>query len=137
MTTRHEVESYKFWDIVTLWAKEDLESEEIVARALAKGVVRDGLRLNSTDLRWIKGKASALALNGQPYVGFCARPGGELCVLLAEALEHILGVVREARRPSRKALREEFILREDFRRWLRGTRQALPAFWFSRGDRAV
>jgi hypothetical protein len=135
MTMRREVESYKFWDIVTLWAREGLESEEIVARALAKGVVREGLRLNSTDLRWVKGKGSALALNGQPYVGFCAKRGGELCVIRAEALEHLLGVVTEARRPSRKALREEFILREDFRRWLRATKHALPAFWFSRTDR--
>jgi hypothetical protein len=135
MTVRREVESYKFWDIVTLWAREDLEAEEIVARALAKGVVRDGLRLNSTDLRWVKGKGSALALNGQPYVGFCAKPGGELCVLRADALEHLLAVVTEAKRPSRKALREEFILRDDFRRWLRATKQALPAFWFSRTDR--
>src|SRR5712691_10814896 len=97
MNPRHQVESFKFWDIVTLWAKEELESEEIVARALAKGVVRDGLRLNSTDLRWVKGKALALALNGQPYVGFCAKPGVELCVLRAEALEHLLAVVREAK----------------------------------------
>ena len=137
MTARHQVESFKFWDIVTLWAKEELESEEVVARALAKGVVRDGLRLNSTDLRWVKGKASALALNAQPYVGFCAKPGGDLCVLRAEALEHLLAVVREARRPSRKALREEFIFRDDFRRWLRSTKQPLPAFWFARSDGAV
>ena len=52
-----------------------------------------------------------------------------------KALEHLLGVVTEARRPSRKALREEFILREDFRRWLRATKHALPAFWFARTDR--
>jgi len=137
MNARHQVESFRFWDIVTLWAKEELESEEVVARTLAKGVVRDGLRLNSTDLRWVKGKASALALNGQPYVGFCAKPGGELCVLRAEALEHLLAVVREARRPSRKALREEFICRDDFRRWLRSAKQPLPAFWFARSDGAV
>jgi len=134
MTARHQVESYRFWDIVTLWAKEHLESEEVIARALAKGVIRDGLRLSSTDLRWVKGKTSALALNGQPYVGFCAKPGGELCVLRAEAVDHLLAVVREARRPSRKALREEFVLRDDFRRWLRSTKQALPAFWFGLSD---
>jgi len=56
---------------------------------------------------------------------------------LARALEHLLAVVREARRPSRKALREEFIFRDDFRRWLRSTKQPLPAFWFSRSDSAV
>lgn len=137
MTVRNQVESYKFWDVVTLWAREELESEEVIARALAKGVIRDGLRLNSTDLRWIKGKASALALNGQPYVGFCAKPGGDLCVLRAEALEHLLAVVRQARRPSRRSLREEFIFRDDFRRWLRSTKQPLPAFWFARSDGTV
>ena len=137
MATRHQIESFKFWDIVTLWARVELDSEELVARALAKGVIRDGLRLNSTDLRWIKGKPSALALNGQPYVGFCARPGGDLCVLRSEALDHLLAVVRQARRPSRKALHQEFILREDFRHWLRATKQRLPAFWFSSGGTVV
>jgi hypothetical protein len=137
MTARHQVESFKFWDVVTLWAKEEIESEEVIARALAKGVIRDGLRLNSTDLRWMKGKTSGLALNGQPYVGFCAKPGGELCVLRAEALEHLVAVVRQARRPSRKLLEEEFIFREEFRRWLRSTKQPLPAFWFGRSDSAV
>jgi hypothetical protein len=134
MTARHQVESYKFWDIVKLWAREDLESEEIVARALAKGVVRDGLRLNSTDIRWAKGKGTAFELKGQPYVGFCAKPGAELSILRAEALEHLLAVVRQARRPSRKTLQDEFVMREDFRRWLRATKQEPPAFWFSKGD---
>jgi hypothetical protein len=135
MATRHQIESYKFWDIVTLWAKEQLESEEIVARALAKGVVRDGLRLQSTDIRWTKGKS--MELKGQPFVGFCAIPGAEVTVLRAEALEHLLGIVRQARRPSRSVLKEEFIIKDDFRHWLRGTGQALPAFWFSRGEGAV
>jgi len=129
MSARHQIESFKFWDVVTLWAREELESQEVVARALAKGIIRDGLRLNSTDVRWAKGRASTLTLNGQPYVGFCAKPGGELCVLRAEALEHLLAVVRQARRPSRKSLRDEFIFRDDFRRWLRSTRQPLPEFW--------
>jgi hypothetical protein len=137
MTARHHIESYKFWDIVTLWAREELESEEVIARAIARGVIRDGLRLNSTDLRWVKGKGSGLALNGQPYIGFCAKPGGALCVLRAEALDHLVAVVRQARRPSRKAVREEFIFRDDFRRWLRATKQPLPAFWFAKSDAAV
>jgi hypothetical protein len=75
MPARHQVESYKFWDIVTLWAKEQLEAEEVIARALAKAVIRDGLRLQSTDIRWAKGKGSVLELK-----------------------EHLLGVVRQARR---------------------------------------
>jgi len=132
MSARHQVESYKFWDIVTLWAKEQLESEEVVARALAKGVIRDGLRLQSANARWIKGKV--LELKGQPFVGFAAVPGAELAVLRAEALEHLLAVVREATRPSRTALKDEFITKKDFRHWLRGTKQDLPAFWFPRDE---
>jgi len=57
MSARHHVESLKFRDIVTRWAKEELASQEGTARALAKAVIRDGLRLNSTDLRWIKMKS--------------------------------------------------------------------------------
>jgi hypothetical protein len=135
MSARHQVESYKFWDVVTLWAKEQLESEEVIARGLAKAVIRDGLRLQSTDIRWAKG--AALELKGQPFVGFCAVPGSELSVLRAEALEHLLAVVRQARRPSRTALTDEFITKADFRRWLRATRQQPPAFWFARSEGAA
>jgi hypothetical protein len=135
MTARHHIESYKFWDVVTLWAKEQLESEEVVARALAKAVIRDGLRLQSTDIRWVK--ARAMELKGQPFVGFCAMPGADLAVLKAEALEHLLAVVREATRPSRTVLRDEFITKEDFRLWLQSTEQELPSFWFARGEGAV
>lgn len=134
MPARHQVESYKFWDIVALWAKEQLETEEVIARAMAKGVIRDGLRLSSTDVRWTKGKGGSFELNGQPYVGFAAVPGAEMSVLRAEALEHLLAVVRAAREPSREVLRDEFILKEDFRAWLRATKQALPAFWFAKND---
>jgi hypothetical protein len=135
MPARHQVESYKFWDVVTLWAKEQLEAEEVVARALAKAVIRDGLRLQSTDIRWAKG--AVLELNGQPFVGFYAAPGSELSVLRAEALEHLLAVVRQARRPSRTVLTDEFITKDDFRRWLRATRQQPPAFWFARSEGAA
>jgi hypothetical protein len=135
MATRHHIESYKFWDIVTLWAKEQLESEDVVARALAKGIIRDGLRVQSTDAQWVKAKA--MELKGQPFVGFCAVPGAEMAVLRAQALEHLLAVVRQARRPSRALLKEEFITKEDFRRWLRFTKQPLPAFWFGRSEGAI
>lgn len=76
----------------------------------------------------------AFELNGQPYVGFAAVPGAEMSVLRAEALEHLLAVVRAAREPSREVLRDEFILKDDFRAWLRATKQALPAFWFGKDD---
>jgi len=135
MMTRHEIESYKFWDIVTLWAREQLEAEEVIARALAKGVIRDGLRLQSTDIRWAKG--AVLELKGQPFVGFYATPGSELSVLRAEALEHLLAVVSQARRPSRTVLTDEFITKDDFHHWLRATKQQPPAFWFARSESSV
>jgi hypothetical protein len=78
------VESYKFWDVVTQWARESLQSEEIVARALARGVIMDGLRVNSTDPRWMKTDRS---LTGSPYVGYTAVPGAAPLVLRIEALE--------------------------------------------------
>jgi hypothetical protein len=135
MAARHQIESHKFWDIVLLWAKEEQESEEVVARALAKGVIRDGLKLQSVNARWAKNKG--VELKGQPFVGFAAGPGAEMAVLRAEALEHLLGVVREAVRPSRDALKDEFIAKDDFRRWLQDTKQELPSFWFGRGEGAA
>jgi hypothetical protein len=134
MAARHQIESHKFWDVVTLWAKEQLEAEEVVAKALAKGVIRDGLKLQSTDAKWTKGKG--MELKGQPFVGFCATPGAEVAVLRAEALEHLLGIVRQAKHPSRSVLKDEFITKDDFRRWLRDTKQELPAFWFTRSEGA-
>ncbi|MBI5279570.1 MAG: hypothetical protein HY854_24270 [Burkholderiales bacterium] len=46
------VESYRFWDVVTLWAQKQLQHEHIVARVLARGVMRGGLRMQSVDPRW-------------------------------------------------------------------------------------
>ena len=72
MTPSQMVESYKFWDVVTLWARERLEHEIVVARALARGVVVDGLRFQSVDPRWVKQDQS---LSGYPYVGYVSTPG--------------------------------------------------------------
>jgi hypothetical protein len=120
------VECYKFWDIVTLYARERLEHDSIIARALARGVVVDGLRLQSVDARWLD---AARSLTGYPLVGYSAK--GDAPVLLrAEALEHLLSVVRTAAEPQRDALDQEFVQRDDFGRWLKGIGQPLPAFWF-------
>ena len=43
------VESYRFWDVVVLWGRETLQHEYVAARAMARGVVRDGLRVQSVD----------------------------------------------------------------------------------------
>lgn len=120
------VESYKFWDIVTLYAREQLEHDTVVARVLARGVVVDGLRLQSVDARWLD---AAHSLSGYPLVGYSAK--GDAPVLLrADALEHLLGVVRQALEPQRDALAQEFVRREDFAKWLSDIGRPLPAFWF-------
>ena len=120
------VESYKFWDVVALYARERLEHDSVVARALARGVVVDGLRLQSVDAGWLD---AARSLTGYPLVGYSAK--GDTPVLLrAEALEHLLSVVRAAVEPQRDALEQEFVKREDFARWLTDTGQPLPEFWF-------
>ena len=125
----HLIESYKFWDVVTLWAKEKLENEEIVARALARGIIRDGLQFQSVDTRWIKAKE--MEFDGDPYVGFVAKPGGQIVVLRADSLEHLLKIVRTAKTPSRRMLKDEFVLKKDFKDWLKATGQKPPTFWFS------
>jgi hypothetical protein len=125
------VETYKFWDVVSLWAREQLAHEQIVARALARGVVVDGLRFQSVDPRWVKADRS---LTGYPYIGYAAHPDTQPVLLRADALEHLLSVVRTAAEPSRDALSEEFVSRQDFRTWLQATNQPLPSFWFEQGD---
>ncbi len=129
MSLSQLVESYKFWDIATLWAKEKLEHEDIVASALARGIIRDGLKFQSIDTRWVKGKE--LEFRGEPFVGFVAKPGNSVAVLRADVLEHLLAIVRTAKKPSKKILKDEFILKDDFKNWLKETEQILPSFWFS------
>ena len=124
------VETYKFWDVVTLWAQEQTDREEIIARAIAKAVICNGLPLNSVDKRWPKGERGKSDLRGYPYVGYRAIQGGPMVVLRVESLEHLLAVVRRAETPSREILAQEFILREDFARWLGEVEQPLPSFWF-------
>lgn len=123
------VESYRFWDVVRLWARERLEHEEIVARALARAVVCDGLKLQSIDARWVKQSNQDLKLNGQPYVGFCATPQSSMSILRATALEHLLAVIHRAESPSRDKLNEEFVTRADFLSWCSNAGIDAPAFW--------
>ena len=128
------VETYKFWDVATLWAKERLESDAVVARALARGVIVDGLRFQSADPAWIKAERS---LKGYPYVGYAAVPDAPPVLLRIEALEHLLAVVRSAAAPSREILHAEFVRRVDFGTWLVTARQSLPSFWFAAHERPV
>jgi hypothetical protein len=131
MRTSQLVESYRFWDVVALWAKESLEHEEVVARALARGIIRDGLRFLSIDPKWLKPSKPEAQLLGYPYVGFCAKPDGAMVVLKVETLEHLLAIVERAEVPAHDRLHELFVSREDFRSWLQASNQTLPMFWFS------
>jgi hypothetical protein len=124
------VESYGFWDVVTLWARERLEHEDIVARALARAVICDGLRIQSVESRWIRGDDHSIEFKGLPYVGYCAKPGSPVCVLRTEVLEHLLAIVHRAELPLRDKLTEAFILRQDFRMWAIAIEPHLPNFWF-------
>jgi hypothetical protein len=125
------VESYRFKDVVRLWARERLESEEIVARALAHAVIRGGLKLQSVDARWVSGSSQTVEFRGQPYVGFCAAPDAPMCILRATALDHLLAIIHRAETPSVHALAEEFIVRDDFEAWCGNANLPLPEFWFS------
>ena len=132
MTPGQLVESHRFWEVAALWAAERVESEVVAARALARGVIVDGLRFESTDAKWMKADQ---ALTGYPYVGYAAVPQAPPVLLRVEALEHLLAVVRQAAAPSRAILAVEFVRRDDFRAWLQATRQTLPSFWFSDDER--
>jgi hypothetical protein len=124
------VESYRFWDVVTLWARERLENEQVVARVLAKAVICDGLKLQSVDERWLNKEKGEIEFRGYPYVGFCAKPNLPVSVLRANALEHLLAVVQRAAEPDSDKLWKEFVYREDFRMWAASIELALPTFWF-------
>jgi hypothetical protein len=124
------VETYRFWDVVTLWGRDRLEHEDIVARVLAGAVIQDGLKLQSIDPRWVKGNDQGMEFRGYPYVGFRASPGTEMCVIRVQALEHLLAIFQRGEPPSREQLAEEFISREDFRKWAIAKNIALPRFWF-------
>ncbi len=132
------VESYRFGELVTLWARERLEHELIVARALSRAIICDGLRLQSVDARWM-GTSSAtlpgrpLEFHGYPYVGFTARPGRPTSVMRISALNHLIAIVEQAEEPDLSKLQDEFIFREHFYEWLTHYGLPLPRFWFSRG----
>lgn len=128
MNLSQYVESYRFWDVVTLWAREDLRHEIIVARVLAKGVVQDGLRVQSVDPKWAK--VGAFELHGAPFVGYAAQPGMLPIIIRSSALRHLRAVVDRASDPDADKLFEEFVTKQDFRAWLEGQDMPLPRFWF-------
>ncbi len=137
MSLGHKIESHKFWDVVTLWAKERLEHESLVARALSAAVIREGLVLHSTDPKWLKGNDGNFELRGTPYVGYDPTGVGEVMVLKAETLEHLLGIVNSAKEPNKSKLSDEFIFRSDFAKWLIWSGEKWPKFWFAEGAEKI
>lgn len=130
MNLGHHVESYRFWDIVMQWARESLQHEQIVARALAKGVVRDGLRLQSIDPKWVN--KGTFELLGLPYVGYVAQDGNIPIFIRSSALNHLIDVVENAAAPDAALLFDEFVAKQDFAAWLGQVGINPPAFWFEK-----
>jgi hypothetical protein len=131
MVISRHVESYRFWEVVVQWARERLQHEHVIARVLAKGVVREGLRVQSVDPRWAN--AGTFELRGAPLVGYVAREGDLPIFIRASALAHLTQVVERAAVPDPQVLFEEFITKQDFRAWLVHSKISEPFFWFDAG----
>jgi hypothetical protein len=128
MHLSQQVESYRFWEVVSQWAEEKVEHPNVVARVLAKGVLRDGLRVQSVDPKWTA--PGTFELRGAPLVGYVAREGALPVFIRASALTHLRNVVERAAIPEPQALFEEFLTKQDFHAWLARAGIAPPAFWF-------
>ncbi|TWO72859.1 hypothetical protein FN976_01035 [Caenimonas sedimenti] len=131
MPLSQHVESYRFWDIVQLWSQEQLAHEYVVARAMARGVLRDGLRVQSVDPRWTN--PGTFELRGAPLVGFVARDGVLPVFIRAAALAHLRQIVERGGQPDPSLLHEEFVTKQDFGAWLAREHLPVPTFWFAVG----
>ena len=130
MLLSQQVESYRFWEVVAQWAREALQHEHVIARALAKAVVRDGLRVQSVDPRWAN--AGTFELRGAPFVGYVAKEGGLPIFIRAKALAHLQSIVERAATPQPELLFEEFLTKQDFHTWLTRSQFTVPSFWFGK-----
>lgn len=130
--TYHDVASFRFPEIVRHWARDRLVHELIVARDLARGVVREGLRCQSVDPKWLK---SSESFRGEPLVGYSARPGLPPVLIRERALQHLFAVARESCDLDWTQVHEEFVTRNDFRQWLVHTGRPMPAFWYASDER--
>ena len=127
MDINTQVESYKFWDIVKLWGRETLEHEVVVARKLATGVVKSGLRFQSTNPKWLNSTEELLSY---PYIGYTSIATDGPIIIKAGVLAHLINVAEEKTDPSKLVLKDEVVLKEDFRKWLVRTGQSFPKFWY-------
>lgn len=128
MTLSRHVESYPFWDVAGRWAAERREDVPVVARAMARGVMQEGLRVQSVDARW--SRPGAFDLRGSPLVGYVAVEGVLPIFIRASALSHLRSVVERGVAPDPKALAEEFLTKQDFHAWLLQWDIPKPAFWY-------
>lgn len=135
MNPAHYIESFRLWDIVTQWARETLQHEIVMARVLARGVVRDGLRAQSVDSRWTH--QGTFELRGLPLVGYVAREGLLPIFIRATALNHLRAIVEIAATPNPQLLFDEFVTRQDFLVWLQQTGITPPLFWFDVKERSA
>ena len=126
------VESFKFADVARIWGRERLEHEVVIGRELARGIIQEGLRFQSISPKWVK---SSETFRGSPLVGFSAHQDLTPVLLRADALEHLLKVTRMAIDPDMSILSDEFVLKDDFRKWLVHTGRALPEFWYGPKER--
>lgn len=128
MLLSQKVESYRFWEVVAQWAEEKVQHPNVVARVLAKGVLREGLRVQSVDPMWMA--PGTFELRGAPLVGYVAREGALPLFIRASALTHLRYIVERAATPEPDALFEEFITKQDFLAWLHQAGITPPAFWY-------
>lgn len=133
MDTGPLVASHIVPDLVRLWARERLVHEVLVAREIAEGVLTQGLRVESSDAKWVPADT---ALRGSPLVGYVARPGTQALLLRQSALDHLRGIAAGRQEPVLAALAGERIVKGDFRQWLILRALPLPAFWFDASERA-
>ena len=128
MSLSRHVESYPFWEVAERWATERHEEVAPVARAMARGVMREGLRVQSVDARW--SKPGTFDLRGAPLVGYVALEGVLPIFIRASALAHLRAVVERAVPPDSTALSEEFLTKQDFHAWLVQWDIPKPSFWY-------
>lgn len=116
----------KLTDVIALWARERLEHDVLVARRIARGVIHEGLRVQSTGGQ--NSPADIASLCGYPYVGYSARPGDAPIVIRVQALEHLMAVFEERTDMQPRKLNEEFVARDALVQWLVHIGQPIPAF---------
>ena len=127
MDINTQIESYKFWDIVKLWGRESLEHDVVIARKLAKGVVKNGLRFQSTNPKWLNSNEELLSY---PFIGYTVISTEGPIIIKAEVLAHLINVAEEKSDPSKLVLKDEIVLKNDFKKWLVRTGQSFPKFWY-------